>query len=142
MLSFLSSLFIRRPQVQRARMLSDLCNEMDTNLERCCVLEQREFITMGFEQKVWKKIQDMPGLDLPEEVLSCEAFLDEFNALLEDIRVFEKNYMSNAESMTQKNAIVLHDKKEALDEMFPGVRLRIVTAQKTLGQMMDKMPHA
>jgi hypothetical protein len=123
---------------QRRSFLLHLCNEINNNLERCYVIDQRQFITMDFEMSAWEQARHLSGTKLPAEVVDYAFAMDDFNRAFADCRVFEEKYSSNIDNKTLENAQILHVKKEALNEKFRSIQPRILAAQQALRAMMEK----
>ncbi len=140
MLSALLRPFRKKPRTKKFLLL--LWEEMYTNLERYYVIDQRRFISMGFEIKAWDDARYKSGLNFPAQVLAYGAAIEDFNATLEDVHVFEKHYSLDKATMTKENAQILHDKKEVLDRKFESIQPKIIAAQNALRVIMDKHSHA
>ena len=140
MLSALLRPFIKKPRSKNFLLV--LSEEMNTNLERYYVIDQRQFINVGFETRAWEDTKNLSGFKFSDKILDYAETLEDFNAALADIRAFEKQYSSDAATMTRENAQILHDKKETLDKKFSAIQPKIIAAQKALRMIMDKHSHA
>ncbi len=118
--------------------LLNLLNEMNDNLERYFVIDQRQFISMGFEMVAWDEARHFSGLQFPPELDDYAVALEDFNRAFADSRAFEEDYSSSIDHKTLESAQVLHAKKEALAEKFKVIQPKIICAQKVLRVMMEK----
>ena len=125
----------RRPQ---KNFLMALWNEVNGNLERYYVVEQRQFITEPFDIEAWEEARMFSRLQFSSGLLEYAAAVRDFNAALKDMKEFEGIYSSSIEKKTRANAEVLHAKKEALEEKLQYLRPVIVSAQKALREMLAK----
>lgn len=126
----------------RKNFLLLLWHEMNANMERYYVIDQRQFITAPFEMGAWDEAERFSGQKFPLEVLDYAVALEEFNAALADVQLFEGKYLSSLEHKTLENAQILHDKKEALELKVKTIQQKIVSAQNALRAMMEKRSHA
>jgi len=136
MLGTLLRPFLRKRS--RKNFLLSLLNEINSNLEKCYVIDQRQFITMDFEMSAWGEARHFSGVQFPEEVLDYASSLEDFNRTFADCRAFEETYTSSIDNKTLEAAKVLHAKKEALEDKFRSVQPKISAAQKALRARMDK----
>jgi hypothetical protein len=125
----------RRPQ---KNFLVALWDEVNRNLERYYVVEQRQFITEAFDIEAWEEARMFLSLAFPDALVGYAAAVRDFNAVLRDMKEFEGIYSSSIEKKTRENAHILHAKKEALDEQFQRLRPLIVSAQEALREMLVK----
>lgn len=88
--------------------LDRLCQEIDRNFERMCVMDQRQFITMKFDRQG----------DAPEELTEYAAAMEGFNAAFDDHKAYEIFYSSSLDHRTRENAAILDKKYELLREKF------------------------
>ncbi len=93
-----------------------LSQELKTNFERVCVMEQRQFITMKLERKG----------DVPADLLEYATAVDEFNAAFDDHNTFEAFYSSSIDHKTRENALILDQKYDLLNEKFQKARKIII----------------
>jgi hypothetical protein len=135
MLGTLLSPFLKKRR--QKNFLFNLWNEVNSNLERYYVIDQRQFITMDFELKTWEDVRHFFGIRLPAEVLEYASALEDFNRAFADCCAFEATYTSNIDNKTLENAQILHAKKETLDEKFRSVQPKIIAAQKALRARME-----
>jgi len=115
-----------------------LLEEINSNLERYYVIDQRQFITMDFEMGVWEEARHFSGAQFPGEILDYAAALEDFNRVFADCQAFEVTYSASIDNKTLETAKVLHAKKEALEEKFRSLQPRIMAAQQALRVMMEK----
>lgn len=140
MLSLLLSPFQKKPRAKNFLLL--LLEEIRTNLERYYVIDQRQFINVGFEIRAWEEAKHLSGRTFPSAITDYALAIEDFNALLEDVRSFEKDYVLDVSRQSRESAQILHDKKEALESKFYALQPRIMAAQKALRVIMDKRSHA
>jgi hypothetical protein len=136
MLGTLLSPFLKK-RSQKNFLLS-LLNEINSNLEKYYVIDQRQFITMDFEMSAWEEARHFSGSQFPGEVLDYASALEDFNRTFADCRALEETYSSSIDNKTLEAAKVLHAKKEAVEEKFRSVQPKIIAAQKALRVRMDK----
>ena len=123
---------------RKRNFLLELLNEVNTNMERFYVIDQRQFISMNFEMQAWEEARHFSGADFPSEVKEYATALEDFNRTFDDCRACEEVYSSSIENKTLEAAKVLHAKKEALEEKFKNIQPRILTAQKALRARVEK----
>ncbi len=120
------------------RLLKNVYEEANRNLERYYVSEQRRFITDAFEIQVLEAAQTYLVINFPEEVISYADAVIDFNATLKDVKDLEAVYISNLAHKTRENAERLHSKKEALEQKMLRMKPIIVSAQKSLLDLLHK----
>ena len=134
----LSSLF--NPVIKHRRskkILLDLWREMNVNLERFYVIDQRQFISSAFLLDSWGVAKHSASVNFSAEVLDYASVLEQFNSAYEDMQIFEKSYLSSIANKTRANALILHAKKEFLDDMVRQIKPRILLAQQALRPLLD-----
>lgn len=125
----------RRPQ---KNFLKAIWEEANRNLERYYVVEQRQFITEAFDIEAWEDARMFSDLTFSDILSTYAAAIADFNAALKDVKEFEEVYSSSIDRKTRENAEVLHGKKEILEEKFQKLRPMIVSAQKSLREILVK----
>jgi hypothetical protein len=115
-----------------------LLSEINSNLERYYVIDQRQFITMDFEMSAWEEARHFSGVQYPGDVLDYASALEDFNRAFADCRAFEVTYSASIDNKTLETAKVLHAKKEAIEEKFRSLQPRIIAAQKALRAIIVK----
>jgi hypothetical protein len=127
-------LFQRRPH---RNFLTDLKAEVDRNLERSYVVEQRQFITEPFDSQAWEEVRTFSSYHFSKELMEYAVTVQDFNQDLKGIKDFEEVYSSSLDMKTRDNAEILHAKKEVLREKFNAIRTKITAAQSSLRCMLD-----
>ncbi|MBF0594060.1 MAG: hypothetical protein HQL22_03755 [Candidatus Omnitrophica bacterium] len=135
----LSSLlkFFSRPG-RKSKILLNVWHEINDNLERFYVIDQRQFISSDFSLQAWGEACHYPGLTFPEEVLEYAAVIEQFNDAFTDMQIFERSYSASLAKKTRANAEILHAKKEFLDNMVKHIKPRILLAQQALFLMLEQ----
>lgn len=111
--------------------------EINTNLERFYVVEQRQFITGFFDTQAVQKTVLLSGIELPTEIYIYKESLELFNTALKDAKDFEEQSFKHVDQKTRFNAEMLHQKKEKTEELFKTLRPGIITAQKTMRDLLN-----
>lgn len=115
-----------------------LLNEMNNNLERYYVIDQRGFISAPFDLEDFQDARHYSGMTFPREVYYYAEVLETFNKLFRECREFEEMYSSGIQNKTHANAEILHAKKEALELRLKDIQGVIVAAQKALRPCVEK----
>ncbi|MBF0485187.1 MAG: hypothetical protein HQL16_01605 [Candidatus Omnitrophica bacterium] len=132
---FLKPFFRQKP---RKNFLVALWHEINLNLERYFVVEQRQFITEPFENNACHEARTFASLKFPRELTEYAHAVDQFNALFREMKEFEAFYSSSIDKKTKENAEILHQQKESLQVMFNGLRPKIDAAQSSLRRLLEK----
>ncbi|MFA5087890.1 MAG: hypothetical protein WC552_02510 [Candidatus Omnitrophota bacterium] len=118
---FLDNLRKRR---RRRDLWSALHAELDRNLELCHVFQQRGVLDK-FYLDAWRQIKDQLASPEGEFIADQLRRVEIYNELMEEIRLFEKNYSADVANKTLANAKELHRKKEAAWEKFESIPLAL-----------------
>jgi hypothetical protein len=117
----------------RKKLLA-LLAEMEKNLEIYYVMDQRQFITGGFEMRVWDKVKDLEIIKKQKLIqVYAQALLD-FNSAFNENKSFEKWYTADIKNKTPENAKKLHALKHDLDQRVKTLEAIIIPA----GQALEK----
>lgn len=103
--------------------------EVNANLERYYVYDQRQFFATAFDLKAWEAARCSAGFQVHAEVLEYASAIDNFNRAFADMKAFENFYSLSMDNKIRANAEILHAKKEALAEMAGGLLPRILGAR-------------
>jgi hypothetical protein len=122
---------------QQDGLLFKCWEEMNTNVERFFVVEQRQFITEFFDTQEIQRVIGMPRINLPAEIGAYQQGIEMFNAALKDAKDFEESSYKSAEQKTRANAEVLHQKKEKVEELFKTLRPVMMAAEKTMRVLLN-----
>ncbi len=116
------------------KTLRALLAEMEKNLEAFYVMDQRQFITGGFETAAWARVQGMDIVAKQEAIQMYAAAINKFNALFQEYKAYEQWYASDMKNKTQDNAKKLHGLKHELDTRLKDMEGIIIPA----GQALEK----
>ncbi len=128
------------PLLQKRRqrsLLLELWREINANLERFYVIDQRQFIASPFDMDAWHAAKAYSGLHFDKKLHLYAEVLTEFNNGYYDVKQYEEMYSSSIDNKTRANAEILHAKKEFLDQRVNALQPHILTAQTILRSMLD-----
>lgn len=108
--------------------------EMERNLETYYVMDQRQFITHGFEMLMWEQVKDLDVVKRHTALLAYGETLAEFNRAFNEHKDFERWYSSNMDHKTQENSKKLHMLKHDLDKRVKMLEPILIMA----GQALEK----
>ena len=116
------------------KLLLTFLAEMEKNLETFYVIEQRQFITVGFLMDTWGQVKDLDIIKYQEAVRIYASALLDFNKLFQEYKSYEQWYSSDLKNKTNDNAKKLHALKHGLDQKIKSLELVIIPA----GQALEK----
>ena len=131
MLLFINELFLRR---RIKGLLLPLLEEMEENLERFYVMDQRQFIESDFMLSAWQKAQTLQDFTFDERIKHYAYILEEFNKGYASYKEFEKWYAGDLKNKTPENAKILHAQKQELEKRMKKLDRVIIPA----GQALEK----
>jgi hypothetical protein len=120
------------------RSLLAFWDEINRNLEKYYVVEQRQFIADPFESEVFDRLEarlaEIFSGEFTDYGMAVRAFNQEYLA----VKAYEAFYASSADRKTREHALVLHEKQEALERIFVECRPNIIFARDRLRRLMEK----
>ena len=119
---------------QMKKLLLPLLDEMERNLEKYYVMDQRQFIESGFEMDAWIKAQKLKDFNFDERLKHYAYILEEFNKFYAAFKEYERWYASDLNNKTAENAKVLHSQKQELEKRMKKLDRVIIPA----GQVLEK----
>jgi hypothetical protein len=122
--------------------LYELWEEVNRNVERYCVIEQRQFISEFFDIEAWEEARAFSGIRFSREMEAYAVGVEAFNKLLKSAKDFEDKYSSSISHKTKINAEELHRRKENVDRAFEVLRPRIMTAQAEMRKLLKQKASA
>lgn len=122
---------------RRNAVLFKCLNEINANVERFFVVEQRQFITEFFDTAEVEQLIKASEEDLPREVLTYQKSMEAFNSALKEAKDFEAQSYAEVAQRTRAIAEVLHDKKEKVEELFKTLRPIIMSAQRSMRDLLN-----
>ena len=117
----------------RKQLLAFLA-EIEKNLETFYVMDQRQFITVGFLMTFWEALKDLDLIKHHKAISAYAASLLDFNKTWQEYKTFEQWYSSDTQNKTPDNAKKLHGLKNSLDQKIKPLEAVIITA----GQSLEK----
>lgn len=108
--------------------LPALLQQIDRNLERVMVMEQRQFITMRLEA----------AEAYPCALLGYADAVRSFNEAFDEHHACAKVYAAELDARTRAGALVLDGKHEALRQEFARLKPLVLAARDAAGRMLEK----
>ncbi len=105
-----------------------LKQEIDLNLERVYVMEQRQFVSMKLERTA----------EVPSYLEEYGVAVDAFNKAFDDHAAFQSAYSSCIENKTRPNALILDEKHDDVDQKFLQLKPLILEAKELLRSMLER----
>ena len=122
----------RRWQIKKS--LLPLLDEMEKNLEKYYVMDQRQFIESGFGMEAWARAQKLQDFSFDDRLKHYAYILEEFNKFYVAFKEYERWYASDLKNKTADNARQLHTQKEELQKRMRKLDRVIIPA----GQVLEK----
>jgi hypothetical protein len=123
-----------RPKTTLKKNLLAFLDEMEKNLETYYVMDQRQFITVGFTMIVWEQVKNLNFIKNQESIqIYAKALLDFNNAYAEQ-KSYEQWYTSDLKNKSPENAKKLHALKNGLNDRVRALEVIIIPA----GQALEK----
>ena len=111
-----------------------LLDEMEKNLEKYYVMDQRQFIESNFDLQAWNKAQALKEFTFDERLKHYAYILEQFNTSYAAFKEFERWYVSDLKNKTAENAKKLHTQKQELETRVKKLDRIIIPA----GQVLEK----
>lgn len=128
--------------VSQRKLKKDLLQflaEIEKNLEKFYVMDQRQFIIDGFAMDVWPLVKDLDVIKKHEAITVYNRMLEDFNKALTAHKEYEKWYAGNVANKTPENARTLHTLKNDLDRRLVNLDSVIIPAGQALEGELLKM---
>ena len=131
MFLFLRRIFHRR---RIRKFMTPLLDEMEKNLEKYYIMDQRQFIESNFDMQAWNKAQSLKEFVFDERLKHYAYILEQFNTSYAVFKEFERWYVSDLKNKTAENAKKLHTQKQELEKRMKKLDRVIIPA----GQVLEK----